>query len=76
MSIMIKLTYINFKNYEILKIISDRLNILSWALGGVFGYLGIRINTIYGVVMIFVIWLILQWCSLVFVNIAQKYKKE
>jgi hypothetical protein len=76
MSIMIKLTYINFKNYEILKIISDRLNILSWALGGLYGYISIKINPIFGSLVITMVWLILQWCSLVFANIAQKYKKE
>ena len=76
MLIMIKLKYINFKNYEILKIISDRLNLLSWAVSGVYGYIGIKVNTIFGMVLVSVIWLILQWQSLAFANLAQKYKKE
>jgi hypothetical protein len=68
--------YIDFKNYEILKIISERLNLLSWVLSGLYGYFGIKVNTLYGMFLIAVTWIILQINSLIFASIAQKYKKE
>ncbi len=67
---------INFWNYEILKIISERLNILSWALSGLYGYLGVKVGTGFGIIIIVIFWSILQINSLYFVNLAQKYKKE
>ena len=76
MSIMNKYKQINFKQYEILKSISDRLNILSWALSGLYGYISIKINPIFGSLVITIVWLFLQWCSIFCIATALKYKKE
>jgi hypothetical protein len=67
---------INFQNYELLKVISERLNILSWALSGLYGYLGAKIGTGFCIVIIGIFWLMLQINSLYFANLAQKYKKD
>lgn len=67
---------INFRNYEILKMISEQLRLLSWAIGGLFGIIsnqyGIYIASIY----IIVNWATLQLYSMFILNIALKYKKE
>ena len=67
---------INFKNYEILKMISERLNILSWALSGLYGYLGVKIGVGFGITLIAIVWLVLQINSIYVADLAQKYKKE
>ncbi|MBY0379188.1 MAG: hypothetical protein K2P99_02165 [Burkholderiales bacterium] len=76
MKSIMKNIYIDFKNYEILKIISERLNLLSWALSGLYGYFGVKIGTGFGITVIAIFWLILQVNSLYFAGLAQKYKKE
>jgi len=67
---------INFKNYEILKTISEQLRLLSWAIGGVYGIL----NQYFGIfpTLVFIIynWAIIQFYSIYILNVAQKYKKE
>jgi len=73
---MIKYLNIDFKNYEILKTISERLNILSWALSGLYGYIGIKFDNIFAILLIATTWGVLQVNSLIFISIAQKYKKD
>lgn len=67
---------INFKNYEILKTISEQLRLLSWAVGGLYGYLGSKFG--YGLAILLMVstWLAIQIASIYVLYEAQKHKEE
>jgi hypothetical protein len=68
--------YIDFKNSEILKMISDRFSLLSWALSSLYGYLNVKFSSGLAIFIIIATWLILQTLSLQIATYALKYKKE
>ncbi|MCC2624513.1 MAG: hypothetical protein K0R14_386 [Burkholderiales bacterium] len=66
---------INFRDYEVIKIISEQLRSASWALAGVFTYFGwTNYRQVYGVV-VFTLWFILQTFSLILISSGQKLIK-
>ncbi len=67
---------INFKNHELLKLISDQIRLLSWALAAIYYYFGITTSKIYAVVSITIGWITLQIFALLILDRAQKFKKE
>jgi hypothetical protein len=66
---------INFRDYEIIKIISEQLRSASWALAGVFTYFGwASYKQIYGFVVC-ALWLFLQVFSLGVISFGRKFIK-
>jgi hypothetical protein len=67
---------INFRNYEILKTISDQLRLLAWAVGAIFGYMAGNLGLVTAVLYTITHWPVLQFYAIYTLNVAQKYKKE
>ena len=67
---------IKFRNYEILKTISEQLRLLAWAVGGIYGILSHKFGTIPTVIYTVYHWVVFQYYSIYVLNMAQKYKKE
>jgi len=67
---------INFKNSELLKSISDQFKLLSWAIAGIYYYLGIGTNKIFTGISICVGWAFIQIVAHWFLLKSQQYRKE
>ena len=70
----IKFIKIDF-NSEAVELISDRVNILSWAVGGL-NYIGFDLQGVSKIATTVIGWFLLQYLSLVFLKISQTLKKE
>lgn len=67
---------INFKNYEILKTISDQLRLLAWAVGGLYGYLGSKFGATTAIVLMIFTWFSIQSIAIYVLYQAQKFKDK
>jgi|GEM_PF-3419234 len=73
-NIGVLIKYINLKNYEIQKVISDQLRTLAWAAAGIYTYLGIFHNKIIAILIVFLVWFLCMSSSLIILTLAEKQK--
>lgn len=71
---MIKFIKIDFDS-DIAKLLSERVNLLSWALGGI-GYLGFDLQGSNKGIVVICGWLILQYFSFVLFKVSKVLQKE
>ena len=69
-----KLIKIEFTS-EVAKVLSDRVNLLSWAIGGV-NYIGFNLTGYIKVLTVVIGWLIFQYASFAFLKVSSILKKE
>lgn len=70
----IKFIKIDFDS-DTVKLMSERVNILSWAMGGI-GYLGFNIQGLNKVITVILGWVILQYFSFVLLKVSKTIKRE
>ncbi len=70
----IKLIKIEF-NSSTVRLMSERVNILSWAIGGL-NYIGFDLQGITKIVTIITGWLLLQYVSFALLKVSDTLKKE
>ena len=63
-------------DYDILKSISDQIKLLSWAIGGVFGYFSSKVGLGYTVFIVSYLWLTLQSIAIIIMVLAKEYKDK
>ena len=66
---------INFKDYEVKKVISEQLRTLGWAIAGIYTYFGITQNKFVASLVVVLLWAFFQICSLMVITSAQNNKK-
>lgn len=66
--------YIDFKNYEIQKVISEQLRTLAWTIAAIYTYLGITHNKVAIAIIVLIMWVLFMWFSLVMLTHAEKLK--
>ncbi|MDQ5920974.1 MAG: hypothetical protein QG673_1030 [Pseudomonadota bacterium] len=71
---MIKFIKIDFDS-DMAKLMSDRVNLLSWALGGI-GYLGFDLQGSNKAIVVICGWVILQYFSFVLFKVSKVLQKE
>lgn len=64
-----KLIKIDFDS-ETVKLMSERINILSWAIGGI-GYLGFNIQGLNKAITIIIGWVVLQYVSFALLRVSK-----
>ena len=75
-NIVMKLKFIKIDfDSDTVKLMSERINILSWALGGL-NYMGFNLQGITRIAVTVVGWLILQYISFAFLKVSRTLKKE
>lgn len=62
-------------NSEITKKLSEKANLLAWAIGGI-NYLGFDITRTAKIIIMIVCWSMLQYVSLAFLKVSLTLKKE
>lgn len=62
-------------NSNTVKIMSERVNILSWAVGGL-NYLGFDLHGLTKIITIGAGWLLLQYVSFALLEVSETLKKE
>lgn len=62
-------------NSTTVRLMSERVNILSWAVGGL-NYLGFELQGITKIVTIVAGWLLLQYVSFALLEVSETLKKE
>lgn len=62
-------------NSNTVKIMSERVNILSWAVGGL-NYLGFDLQGLTKIITIGAGWLLLQYVSFALLEVSETLKKE
>lgn len=60
---------------DTVKLMSDRVNLLSWAVGGL-NYIGFELQGISRIVTIIIGWLVLQYISFALLKVSKTIKKE
>lgn len=63
-------------DYDILKSVADQIKLLSWAIGGVFGYFSGKIGIWYTIFIISYLWLTLQAVAVIIMVLAKNYKNK
>lgn len=75
-NIVMKLNLIKIEfDSETVKLLSERVNLLSWAVGGL-NYIGFELQGISKVVTIVIGWLVLQYFSFVLLKVSRTIKME
>lgn len=72
--VKIKLIKIDFDS-EMVKLMSERINILSQAIGGI-GYLDFNIQGLNKAITVILGWLVLQYISFALLKVSKTIKKE
>ena len=70
----LKLIKIDF-NSDTVKLMSERVNILSWAIGGL-NYIGFELYGVAKITTIIIGWLLLQYVSFALLKVSTILKKE
>lgn len=60
---------------DTVKLMSERVNILSWAVGGL-NYIGFELQGVSKIVTIIIGWILLQYLSFVLLKVSKTLKKE
>ena len=60
---------------DTVKLMSERVNILSWAVGGL-NYIGFELQGASKIVTIIIGWILLQYLSFVLLKVSKTLKKE
>jgi len=66
--------YIDFKNYEIQKSISEQLRTLAWTLSGIYAYLGVTQDKAVLICMVLFSWFCIMCFSFMVLTAAEKTK--
>lgn len=64
------------QDYEIYKIISEQFRLVSWASAAVWLWFGFEVSKIKAAIVISLIWMFFQSCSIYLMTQAKKFKKE